>query len=146
MKKYTFLPHTADIKFQANGKTIEKAFENSALALKQVITNNQKIKQNKTRKIKIQAKDYENLLYDFLEEFLFLLDSKGFLLSKIQELKIIKKKSRKNELILTSKIIGDNAKNYKISNQVKAITFNQMKITIPTNKKQDYQTQVVLDV
>ena len=36
--KYKFLEHTADIKFQAFGKTFEQAFENSALAVANIIS------------------------------------------------------------------------------------------------------------
>jgi len=35
--KFKFLEHTADIKFKASGKDIEEVFDNSALALKEVI-------------------------------------------------------------------------------------------------------------
>ena len=35
--KYKFLEHTADIKFQAFGKSIEKAFVNSAKAIVKTI-------------------------------------------------------------------------------------------------------------
>jgi len=130
-----FLPHTADIKFQASGPTIEKAFEESAKALRQTITK-LKIQEKKEKEISIKAKDKESLLYNFLEEFLFLLDAEDFLLSKIKQIKI-------KNLSLTATLLGDKASSYKISNDVKAITYNQMFVKKQGDK---FICQVVLDV
>jgi len=130
-----FLPHTADIKFQASGPTLEKAFEESAKALRQTITK-LKIQEKQEKGISIKAKDKESLLYNFLEEFLFLLDAENFILSKIKEIKI-------KNLSLTATISGDKASSYKISNDVKAITYNQMFVKKQGDK---FICQVVLDV
>lgn len=90
MKKFKFLPHTADIKFQAFGNSLEEVFENSALALANIISKN-KIKPSQKKTIKANGNDIESLLVNFLEEFLFLFETKGFLLSKINKLIITKK-------------------------------------------------------
>ena len=82
MKKYKFLEHTADIKFQAFGKDINEAFENSALALTNIIYK-EKIKATEKISIKIKAKDLKSLLYDFLGKILFHLEVDDFLLSNI---------------------------------------------------------------
>ncbi len=36
MEKFKFLEHTADIKFQVFGKTLEEVFENTALAISKI--------------------------------------------------------------------------------------------------------------
>ena len=133
---YKFLAHTADIKFQASGKTLEMAFENAALALKETITGKIKIKPAIEKQIKIKGKDKEALLYNFLEEFLYLLDAEDFLLSKIKKIKITGNK-------LGAGMVGDKASNYKFTNDVKAITYNQMFVK---KEKDKYTVQVVLDV
>ena len=68
-KKFRFLPHTADRKFQAFGKTLEEVLKNSALALFNIIYD-KKISENKKFKISVKGKDLESLMYNFLEEFL----------------------------------------------------------------------------
>jgi len=136
MKKFKFLEHTADMKFQAYGKSLEEAFSNSALALKETIAEKIKIKEKIKKKIKINAKDNEGLLYRFLEQFLFLLDSENFLFSKIKKIKIKDNK-------LEAEVYGDNASNYKFTNTVKAVTYNQMFVRKQGNK---FIIQVVLDV
>ena len=135
MKKYKFLPHTADMKFQAFGKSLSECFSNASYALAEIITKD-KIKSVIKKKIKVKGKDKESLLYNFLEEFLFLLDSENFLLSKIEKIKI-------NRFELVADISGDNVKKYKTITDVKAITYNDMFVL---KDKKGYKLQVVVDV
>lgn len=139
--KYKFLEHTADIKFKAFGKTLEEVFENSAIALKKSISED-KINSGHKKKIVTEGKDLEELLYNFLEEFLVLFDEKGFILSKIEELEI---KNQGEKYKLVSIVIGDilEKKEYEISNHVKAITYNEMFVK---KEKEKWTTQVVVDV
>ncbi len=136
--KYKFLEHTADVKFQSEGKNLEESFENAAFALKETITKGLKgkIKNKIKKKIKVEGNDKEALLYNFLEEFLFLLDSEDFLLAEIKTIKIKNNK-------LEAKIIGDDASNYKFTNDVKAITYNEMFVK---KEKDKFICQVVVDV
>lgn len=141
MKQYKFLPHTADAKFQAFGKTLDEAFENSAYAMTDIITDHKKIKLKIKKKIKVESEDQKALLYDFLEQFLILLDSEDFLLGEISELKI---KKKKDSLILTSLIIGDNHhENYEIETSIKAVTYQEMFIK---KEKGDFVVQVIVDI
>ena len=135
--KFKFLEHTADIKFQAFGKSIEEVFENSSLAMFKSMYS-EKVKEKKSFKINVKGKDFESLLYNFLEEFLFLLDHKNFFLSKVKSIKIDKKNFK-----LSAEVIGDDAKNYKIGLDVKAITYHNMFVK---QQKEKWITQVVLDV
>ena len=132
--KYKFLKHTADIKFQAYGKTVEEAFENSSLAMFNSMSGD-KIKEKKKFKIKAKGDDYESLLYNFLEELLILFDSKHFFLAKVKSLKIKNKK-------LSAEVVGDDAKNYEIIGDIKAVTYNDMFIK---KIKDKWVAQVVLD-
>ena len=88
MEKYKFLPHTADMKFRAFGKTLEEAFSNAALALADTLVDVKKVKAVNEKKITIQAEDKKALLYDFLEKFLYLVDTEKFVMGKVKSLKI----------------------------------------------------------
>jgi len=134
--KYQFLEHTADIKFQAFGENMDEVFKNSALALKETICGKKKIKEAKKKIVKVIGKDLESLLYNFLEEILYLLDADNFIISKVKNLKI-------SEFELKAVLVGDNIKNYKFTNKVKAVTYNEMFIN---EKKGNWISQVVLDV
>ncbi len=135
--KYEFLPHTADTKFRAYGKTLEEAFTNSAYAMTDVITDHKKVSSTIEKTIKVESENQESLLYDFLEQFLILLDSEGFLLNKIKELKITKNK-------LTAKVSGDTKpENYEISTHIKAVTYQEMFIK---KEKDQFIIQVIVDI
>ncbi|OYT36082.1 protein archease [Candidatus Pacearchaeota archaeon ex4484_71] len=137
MKKYEFLEHTADVKFIAYGKDLRKLMINSAKALKKVIYN-KRVKKREEKKIKIKGKDLENMVYLFLEEFLFLLDGKNFLFSKIKEIEVDEK-----NFSIKATILGDSSKRYDIQSDVKAITYNEMYVR---KEGKLWISQVVLDV
>ncbi len=134
--KYKFLEHTADVKFQAFGKNSEEVFENSALALKELICGKKKIKEEKNRIIKVKGKDFESLLYNFLEEIIYLVDAENFIISEVSEIKI-------KDFKLNAKISGDKVSNYNFNNEVKAVTYNEMFVKKIKGK---WTSQVVLDV
>jgi SHS2 domain-containing protein len=135
-KKFEFLEHTADTKIKAYGKTLEEAFVNVALASTQVMTDLNLIKEVESRNIEVSANNVRSLLYDFLEELLFLLDTEGFLVKSVKNMSI-----KNNNLSCV--VIGDFAKNYEIHTTIKAITYSDMEI-----KKSDdgFMVQIVHDL
>lgn len=138
---YHFMEHTADVKFQATGESLEKAFSQSAIALKETICGDIKVLEQIEKEISIDAKsDLPELLHNFLEEFLFLLDTEQFLLSEIKEISI-----DKDTLKLKATLAGDKEENYKFTNDVKAITYNDIKVELNKEKNQ-WICQAVLDV
>ena len=137
---YSFLDHTADVKFIAEAETIENTFVDSAKALQEAICGKITILGQETKTFEIQGTNLENLLYKFLEEFLVLLDSEDFLLSEITSLELDQKTFN-----LKATITGDKADNYKFTNDVKAITYSEMFVKF-NEEKNVWQTQVVLDV
>ncbi len=148
-----FLPHTADIKFQASGPTLEKAFEESAKAMFQSMCKD-KIAKKIKKQISVKGTDKENLLYNFLEELLFLLDTEGFLKNnkkkKLKKQRIFKKNKKDTmrgggggTFSLTADLHGDDVSKYPANLDVKAITYNQMFVKKQGDK---FICQVVLDV
>ena len=138
--KYKYLDHTADAKFQAYGNNLEEAFINAALATFDILYPPEKIQPKIEHKIEVSAEREESLLYDFLEQLLFLLDTEGFMLNAVKKLTITKKD---NSFSLHAMISGDSYKNYEIGGNIKSVTYNDMFI-----KKEDDKVilQVVLDL
>lgn len=143
---YKFLEHTADVKVHVEAKSIAKAFSESALAFNELIFRHEKIEiaHEIKKKIHISGKDDCALLYNFLEEFLYLLDAEDFILSRISKIDVSPGK-------LDAELVGDNASNYKISNDVKAITYNEMKVEKQINRAKSgkinsYIIEFVVDV
>jgi SHS2 domain-containing protein len=137
---YHFLDHTADVKFVAEADTLENAFIESAKALQESICGKITILEQLTKDIQIEGTSLENLLYKFLEEFLVLLDSEDFLFSNIKNIQIDPKLFK-----LNATITGDKTENYKFTNDVKAVTYNEMSVE-QNPEKNTWKIQVVLDV
>ena len=137
MKKYRFLEHTADAKMQAFGKNLEEAFSNAALGMFSLMFEPEKVKPKTEKNIDVEGKDLQALLYNWLEELLFLLDSEGFLLHEIKELSI---EGSRLHAAITGDSISDK---YESHGDVKAVTYNEMDIT---KKMGNVTVQVVFDL
>ena len=138
--KYKYLDHTADAKFQAFGKSLEEAFVNAALAAFNIIVKTDDVKPEIVKEIKVKANKKESLLYDFLEELFFLLDTEGFVLNKIEDVEI---KEEKKAFHLHAKALGDSYKNYEVHGNLKSVTYNDMFIK---EEKDNVTVQVVIDL
>ena len=139
MEKYKFFEHTADAKFQAYGKNLQEAFGNAALAMFSIIIDTEKVSGKIKKDIECSSKDLKALLYDFLGELVFLIDTEDFLLNRVEEIKIFK-----DELyFLRAVVAGDKADNYEPSGDIKAVTYNEMEIKKGKNK---VMVQVVIDL
>jgi len=137
MKGYKFLPHTADVRIEAYGKSLEEAFTNSAYATTDVVTDHSKVAAVVEKEFTAEGENQESLLYDFLEQFLILIDADGFLLHEIKELKI----SGNN---LSVKCVGDSySEKYEIHTHVKAITYQEMSIE---ESKDGFVIKFIVDI
>ena len=79
---YDYFDVTADIGFHAYGKSLNEAYENAGLAMFNVITDISKVKKDESREFEIVSEDLVSLLYDYLEELLFLQDTEFLLFSR----------------------------------------------------------------
>lgn len=126
---YKLLEHTADVKIQVEEKTLNKAFAEAAFAMKEIMAEQILVAPRIKKEFSIEREDLQSLLYAFLEEFLYYFDTEGFILSKAPLVKITEIESKdKKGYTLKAKAIGDSADNYIITNDVKAITYNDMSI------------------
>jgi SHS2 domain-containing protein len=132
--KFKFFPHTGDVKFQAYGKTMKEAFENIALAISHIFSRGKGISSKKKRKIKTEGEDTLSMLYNFMEELIFLVDSDNFVVSEAK----VKISGNK----LKAEISGDDASNYDLD-QIKSPTYAEMYVE-KTSK--GWEAQAVVDV
>jgi len=133
--KYKFLDHTSEIKFVAQGKTLNNAFESVVLAISNFLSKDQNIKPTKTISISIKGDNIENLLYNFIDEIIYLYDAKNFLVSSA--------KVSIKHLTLKANFKGDDSTKYKGLDHIKAPTYSEMFIK---NKNNSWTIQVVLDI
>lgn len=133
-KKFEFLDHTADIKVKVKGNTLNEIFENSVKALSQYVSGNQKIESKKGKVIEVSGEDNESLLYNFIDEILYLIDAESFIPVKATVL------LRGNNL--KAELYGDSTKNYNLDH-IKAATYAEMSIKKTGNT---WEAIFVLDV
>lgn len=128
--KYEYLPHTADAKIRAYGKTREEQFTNAALAVINIMFDPEKIKPKIEKKISVEGNDEKQLLCNWLQQFLILLDTESFILHSIKKISIkTDKKKAEQKLRLNAVVTGDKySDKYETLGSVKAVTYNHMEI------------------
>src|SRR3989344_4961401 len=103
MFKIKQFDHTADIGFNIEASSLNELFKASAIATFDTMVDIKKIKPKLKKTIKLKNNKIDQLLFDFIDELIFLKDSKYMLFSKFN----IKIKQDKNkEYYLISKIFG----------------------------------------
>ena len=93
--KYKFFDKTADAKFQAFGYTLDEVFKNAQEAMISLMYALDEITTNEfdseEREIIVEGTNLEALLYNFLEETIFLMNAELFvgLVDKVQIIKTV---------------------------------------------------------
>jgi SHS2 domain-containing protein len=125
--KFEFLEHTADVYIRAHGKTMEEAYENSALAMFEVMTDTDKVAPAREENLKVEAEDEYALVYNWLEALLVKFETEGMLYSKFQ---ITDWKETEEILKFKAKVWGEKFDPQKHPQKVavKAVTYHRMMI------------------
>ncbi|MEN4016911.1 MAG: archease [Methanobacterium sp.] len=139
-KIFEFFDVTADAGFKSYGSTLEEAFENAALAMFEVMTDTGSIKPEIKKEIVVESEDEYALLYDWLSEFLVILDSEFLVFSKFD----VKIEKNSEGYILRGTAWGEefDPKKHESRAEVKAVTYHLMKI----KKNNGYMVQVIIDI
>jgi SHS2 domain-containing protein len=131
--KFEFLEHTADVYIAAQGKDMEEAFENAALAMFEVVTDTAKVSPNEEDSVEVEAEDEYALLYSWLEALLVKFEVRGMLYSKF---KISHLRETSEGFKLKATVWGEkfNAEKHAQKVAVKAVTYHRMEIIKELNK------------
>ena len=126
MERYRILPHTADGKFEAFGRTLEEAFGNAALALASLMWDWSKIAPRIEQLVQVEGIDQEQLLVKFLGEVIYLFETRQFLLGQVLKLEI---RPRSDGFSLEAVIVGETlSSGHEIYGDVKAVTYHELAI------------------
>jgi SHS2 domain-containing protein len=146
MTRYEILPHAADGKFRAYGRTLEEAFANAALATASLMWDWSKVEPRIEIPVEIRARDREQLLVKFLGEVVYLFDTRLFVLGRVEGLAIEEAPAVRDPLgaadtlgplaadpafpyRLAARFLGDGlGDRAAIYGSVKAVTYSEMKI------------------
>ena len=141
MKEFEILEHTADIGLIAYGKNKEQVFINAAKGMFEIIAGGTKnLKENFYDKIKLEADNLEGLLFAWLNELLYISETKLVILNKFE----IKDLSN-NKIGAEVRGMKINRLGCKIEKEIKAVTYHRLEI-----KKDEvselWSAQVIFDI
>jgi len=140
--KFRFLNHTADVYIEAYGKDLKEAFENAALGMFEVIVNTGNVTASEELDISVEGSDLQSLLYNWLEELLYLFDAKGLVFS---EFKVLRITIGEAVYRLEAKVRGEkfNPEKHEGRTAIKAVTYSLMEVQV---KPEGVTLRFVLDI
>jgi len=127
---------TSDVMFEAYGKNLKELFENSALALFSIMCKVDNVKNEKIKIISVKGSDVEDLMINWLQELIGLVDIDEMFFSKFKIEKI-------TETNLKAKIYGDEIRPEVGEVVVKAVTYYGFNFE---KTEKGYKVKVSLDV
>lgn len=135
------LDHTSDVQIHSWGDSLEEAFELAALAMFGYMTDIDAVEINQEEDVTAEGHDIESLLFNFLDEVLFLFCAEPFLTCK--EIKIVEL-DRENFKI-TAKCRGEpfDLGKHPQGTEIKAITYSNLQIYDDEDKHEIY---VIVDI
>lgn len=135
---YQIIEHTADTGFEVRSTTKKQVFESAARAFFNILWNIDVHRKKDPEIIEVCGSDLEELLVNFLEEFLYLYDAKGLVCTRIQIESILKNRIRANAWLQNfnetrdQELLG-----------VKAVTYHQLFIG---KKNNEWIARIFLDI
>ncbi|MEM2856459.1 MAG: archease [Candidatus Nitrosocaldaceae archaeon] len=135
---YRFLEHMTDAYIEADGNTLEEAFENAAKGLVDTMIERESIEIKERLIISVKGDDLEELLYNWLEEVLLKLSVDRIAL---KEFKI---RIKVDEYKLDADVYGERLDivKHKYKVEIKAVTYHMMEI----KKDGKYKVRFLLDL
>jgi len=122
---YKVLDHATDAFIEVTASSLIQAFEVAGYSVIDTILDNSKIEEKNERHIIVKGKDLNYLLYNWLEEIIYLVITEGF---AIKKLKITLEKNE--EYTISAQIFGESIdiKKHGFKVEIKSPTFHEMEI------------------
>jgi len=141
MKEFEILEHTADIGIAVYGKNKREIFINAAKGMFEIIAGrNKTIKENFYDKIKLEADNLEGLLFAWLNELLYIGETRLVILNKfhIKELSDFQIKAEVGGMKI-------NPPSTKIEKEIKAVTYHRLEIK-KDGESGLWRAQIIFDI
>lgn len=116
----------ADYAIKAYGKNLNELFVNAGMGLVSTMVKAKTVGCTVKKELKLKNESIEKLLFEFLEEIIFLKDAEALMINNI---KVDVKKTEK-EYQLTAYLFGEelNLKKHELITDAKSITYHQYKV------------------
>lgn len=136
-RQYETFEHEADIGVRGYGSSMEKAFENAAVALYSVMVNVKRVQQKEKKEVAVSAPDGELLLVEWLNALLSLSDIERIVFSRFE----VKIKGANLAGIAWGERLD--RQRHELGVEVKGATFHMLSVK---NENGAYTAQCVVDV
>jgi len=141
--KYEYLDHTADIQIHSWGKDLSEAFEQAALAMFNYMVELDKVEVDNSippREIEAEGHDMDSLLFQFMDEFLFVFCTEWLVCTEITITEFDKENFKIKAHGKGEKL---DKKKHTTGTEVKAITYSAMQIRDEPGKAEIY---IIVDI
>ena len=122
---YKVLDHATDAFIEVTASSLTEAFKVAGDSVVDIILDNSKIEEKKERNIVVKGKDLNYLLYNWLEDLIYLIITEGFAIKKLD---ITVEKNE--EYTISAQISGEDIdiKKHGFKVEIKSPTFHEMDI------------------
>ena len=121
--RFKTIDHPSDIGIEAYGENVKETFENTAFGMFSLMAEINDVAVKNSFEIKVKGEDWEELLVNWLNELIYIFDSKKVLLKEFRIYFLSDKELKAN-------VSGDkiNPKLHELHRPIKAATFNQLEV------------------
>jgi len=136
MKRFHLIEHTADTGIVAYGSNLAGAFANAAYGLFTIIAELESVKEVNSRKVVVDAGDVEELLFNWLNELIYIFEVEHLLLKRFDI-------SELTDINLKANCWGEpyDASRHQLKTGVKSATYHMLEVGREKNR-----VQVIFDV
>ena len=136
MKRFQFIEHTSDIGLVAYGRSLSEAFANAAYGLFSIITDPETVTESESCQLEINEDDPEALLFEWLNQLIYLFDVDMLLLKRFEIRDFDGKR-------LKAVCYGEkyDPSRHRLKTEVKSATYHMLKVDREKN-----QVQVIFDI
>lgn len=138
-EKIKYIEHPSDVGFEVYGDTLEELYANAAIAMYSFMTDIDEIEEEaEEREIEVNSEDLYSLMFDWLDELIFLFDSESLVMRSFD----IAIDESNFSIQGTCKGGKFDPSKHESGIIIKAVTYNMMQI----KKGEVWKARVVLDV
>ncbi|MEM3065515.1 MAG: archease [Candidatus Nitrosotenuis sp.] len=122
---YRYLDHATDAFIEVEAANLEEAFEVAARSVVETILDVNTVEEKTARKITVNGKDLNYLLYNWLEEIIILTITEGF---AARSIKVTLQKNSEYKILADAKGEEIDIKKHRFKVEIKSPTFHLMEI------------------
>ena len=138
---YEYLDHPADIQIHAWGRTLSDTYEQAAIAMFGVMTELTTVEHLQEQNVEASGHDLESLLYNFLDECLFVFSADSFLCACMVNITEFDEQNFSIKAVLGGETFD--LSKHPQGTEVKAITYSNMQIY---NKPDNCECYLIIDI